>query len=393
MLQSIALLLLSGLFLGFICSKIRIPALLGMIVAGMIAGPYGLNLLDGSILDISAQIRQIALIIILTRAGLNLDINDIKKVGRPAILLSFVPATFEIIGTVIFAPMLFGITIYEALLLGSVIAAVSPAVVVPKMLELMEKRYGTKEGIPQMILAAASVDDIYVIILFSIFTSLVQTGNLNLISLFNIPLSIGSGILIGILAGVLLKKLFQIGKIKDMNQFLVTLSVSFLLVYLETILKDYLAMSGYLAIMSMGIVINQTMQEDSKLLAKKYTSLWAGAQIFLFTLVGASVNLDYALKAGPYAVLLIVLCLCVRMCGVLISLLKTRFNRKERAFCMLAYTPKATVQAAIGGIALSLGLACGELVLSIAVVSILITAPFGAFAMDLTYQKFLKKEV
>lgn len=393
MLQSIALLILSGLILGALCSKLRIPSLLGMIVAGMLVGPYCFNLLDESLLSISSQLRQIALIIILTRAGLNLDLDDLKKVGRPAVLLSFIPASFEIMAVVLLAPILLGISIPEAFLLGSVIAAVSPAVVVPKMLELMEKKYGTKEGIPQMILAAASVDDIYVIILFSIFTTLVQSGDLNLVSLFNVPISIFSGIFAGIAAGWLLQCLFKHRKIKDMQQFLITISVSFLLVYLETVVKNYFALSGYLAIMSMGIVINRTLPEQSRSLAEVYSGVWSIAQIFLFTLVGAGVNIGYAARAGITAVLLIVFSLSIRMIGVFFSLLKTSFTKKERVFTMLAYTPKATVQAAIGPIALSLGLACGDLVLSVAVVSILITAPFGAFAIDMTYRKLLNKEV
>ena len=392
MLTSFALILLLGLFLGFIFSKMKLPSLLGMILLGIAIGPHGLNLIDESIMNIAGNLRQIALVIILTRAGLTLNIHDLKKVGRPAILLCFIPASIEIIGTILLAPLLLHVSVLEAALMGSVIAAVSPAVVVPRMIKLIEEGFGTKQSVPQMILAGASVDDVYVIVLFYTFLSLVSTGEMSFISFVQIPVSILLGIMGGILSGSLLIYFFNKNEIRDTVKVLILLSVSFLLLQVETSLKAYIPFSGLLAIMSQGILIKMKDETLAKQLSQKYNQLWIGAEVLLFVLVGAVVDLQYVKMAGIGAVILILGALCFRMLGAFISLLKTSLNTKERIFTMMAYTPKATVQAAIGAIPLSLGLSCGEVILTVAVLSILITAPFGAICIDNTYKKLLVKE-
>ena len=389
MVTSVAYVLLSGLIFGNLFQKLKMPRLLGMILAGMLIGPCILNLLDESLLNISSQIRQIALIIILTRAGLTLDLQDLKKVGRPAILMCFVPACFEIGGMVLIGPSLLGITTLEAAILGSVIAAVSPAVVVPKMIQLMETKLGTNKGIPQMILAGASVDDVFVIVLFTAFTNLAFGQSVGIMNFVSVPISIVTGVCIGFLIGVLVNKLLDILSLPSVQSFMIVLCTSFLLMQLQTWIETWIPFSGLLSIMAMGLAINKQNVHRAIELNHIYNKCWELAQIFLFVLVGASVNLVYAIKAGPIGILLIVLVMCVRMVGVCMCLLKTPLNKKERIFTMVAYCPKATVQAAIGGLPLAMGLACGEIVLTLSVVSILITAPFGAFMMDLLDEKCL----
>jgi len=389
MLMSIALILLFGLILGSLFSKIKLPSLLGMLIVGIILSPYALNLLDESILNISADLRQIALVIILTRAVLSLNLSDLKKVGRPAVLMCFIPACAELLGTILLAPILLKTTYLEAAIIGSVIAAVSPAVIVPRMIRLMEEGYGTNKNIPQLILAGASVDDVFVIVLFTAFTSLASTGNISAINFLQIPISIILGVLVGILLGIILIKFFQYFHIRDSVKLLIILSFSFLLIELQNRLEGIIPISGLLAIMSLGMIIKQKYDILAKRLSGKYNKLWIVAEIFLFVLVGATVDLQYALSSGISAILLVLGALLFRMFGVALSLIKTNLNRNERLFCMLAYMPKATVQAAIGSIPLSMGLACGQIVLTVAVLSILITAPLGAICVDNLYKKLL----
>ncbi len=391
MLWSLALVFLGGLLAGEVFRRLRLPPLLGMLLVGIAFGPYALGLLDDSLLAISADLRKIALIIILTRAGLSLDIGDLRKVGRSAVLLCFVPATFEIVGTVILAPRLLGVSVLEAAIIGSVIAAVSPAVVVPRMLRLMDEEYGAKQGIPQMILAGASVDDVYVIVLFSSFTSLAAGGTLSPLDFVRIPTSLVLGIAAGVLCGLALAWWFSHVHMRDSIKVVVFLALSFVLVTIEDHCTGIIGFSGLLAVMSMGIMLGQRIPVVSKRLSAKYDRLWVGAELLLFVLVGAMVNVAYAAYAGVAAILLILGAMVFRMAGVLASVLGTKLNGKERAFCMLAYTPKATVQAAIGGVPLAMGLACGETVLTVAVLAILITAPFGAIAIDCTYKKWLQR--
>ena len=391
MLTSIAMILLLGLLIGWIFSKLKLPSLLGMIIVGIILSPHTLNLIDESILGISGELRQIALVIILTRAGLSLDVSDLKKVGKPAILMCFVPACVEILGTVLLAPMLLGVTRLEAAIIGSVIAAVSPAVVVPRMIRLIEEGYGKNKSIPQLILAGSSVDDVFVIVVFTAFATLASTGEMSVTSFIQIPISIVLGIIFGGCIGILLVLFFKKYHMRDSVKIMIILSVSFLILEAENRLQGYIPVSGLLAIMSMGILIKQKYDVLALRLSVKYNKLWLGAEVFLFVLVGATVNLHYALYAGVPAVLLIIAALLFRMVGVAISLMKTDLSMQERLFCMVAYTPKATVQAAIGAIPLSMGLECGNVVLTVAVLSILITAPFGAICVDNLYKKLLEK--
>ena len=392
MLTSLSLVFLLGMLLSRAFQKIRLPGLLGMLLTGMILGPYALNMLDGSILGISADLRQIALIIILTRAGLSLDIQDLKKVGRPAVLMCFVPACFEIMGMILLAPRLLGISVLDAAIMGAVVGAVSPAVIVPKMLNLMEKGYGVKKSIPQLILAGASVDDVFVIVLFTAFTGLAQGGTFSPASILSIPVSIGTGIAAGGLAGILLALFFQKVHIRDSAKVVILLSISFLMIELENRLKGYVPFSGLLAVMSIGIALQKKRYEAAARLSVKYSKLWVAAEVLLFVLVGATVDISYAMKAGAAAVILIFSVLIFRMAGVFFCLLGTDINRKERLFCMIAYMPKATVQAAIGGVPLAMGLGCGKIVLTVAVLAILITAPLGAFGVEQTYKRLLKAD-
>ena len=391
MLLSIALILLVGMSASWICKKIKLPGLLGMLATGIVLGPYVLNLIDSSILNISSELRKIALIIILTRAGLGLDITGLKKIGRPAILMCFLPASFELLGIILIAPRVLGMSVLEAAIMGAVLAAVSPAVVVPRMVKLMDNGYGTAKGIPQLILAGASVDDVYVIVLFSTFTGMMQGKGASIINFVNIPVSIILGMGIGILAGYLLAMYFKKIHIRDTIKVLLILSISFILVATEDMLNTPIKFSALIAIMFVGVGLHKKRDVVAKRLSQKYEKLWIASEVFLFVLVGATVNINYLGNMGIKALIVIFGALIFRMAGVFVCLIKTELNKKERLFTMMAYTPKATVQAAIGGIPLALNFACGETVLTIAVLAIVITAPLGAFAMDLSYKKLLRR--
>lgn len=391
MLFSVALILLCGMVLGGICQKLKLPGLLGMLFTGMLLGPYVWNLLSPDILNVSADIRKIALIIILTRAGLGLDLSGLKKIGRPAVMMCFVPASFELLGMLLIAPKVLGLSVLESAVLGTVLAAVSPAVVVPRMVKLMEEGYGAKKGIPQLILAGASVDDVYVIVLFTTFTGMMQGDGISFIRFLNIPISIGLGVVIGLTIGILLAKIFERIHVRDTSKVLLILSISFLLVVAEDHLQTSITFAALIAIMFIGIGLQQHRKEVAKRLSAKYGKLWVGAEIFLFVLVGATVNVQYFKNIGIQAVFVIVFALIFRMAGVWVCLLKTGWNHKEKAFTMMAYTPKATVQAAIGGIPLALGLSCGDIVLTVAVLAIVLTAPLGAFAIDISYKRLLER--
>ncbi len=389
MLTSLAMIFLCGMLLGGIFKRVGLPSLLGMLITGIVLGPYMLNVLDAGILSISADLRQLALIIILTRAGLSLDINDLKKVGRPAILMCFVPACFEITGMVLLAPRLLNISIIEAVIMGAVIAAVSPAVIVPKMLHLMENDYGTNKSIPQMIMAGASVDDVFVIVIFAAAVGLAQGESVSAASILQIPFSIITGIIIGIALGLILNICFKKLHIRDSSKVIILLGLSFLLVAVEQL--KIVPFSGLLAVMSTGVAIQKKNTIVAKRLSEKYSKLWVAAEIILFVLVGATVDLKYALASGITAVIVIFGALVFRMLGVFVCMIKTPLSIREKVFCMIAYMPKATVQAAIGSLPLSMGLACGNIVLTVAVLAILITAPLGALGVDLTYPRLLHR--
>lgn len=391
MLLSIALILLVGMSASWICKKIKLPGLLGMLATGIVLGPYVLNLIDSSILNISSELRKIALIIILTRAGLGLDVTGLKKIGRPAILMCFLPASFELLGIILIAPRVLGMSVLEAAIMGAVLAAVSPAVVVPRMVKLMDNGYGTAKGIPQLILAGASVDDVYVIVLFSTFIGMMQGKGASIINFVNIPVSIILGMGIGILAGYLLAMYFEKIHIRDTVKVLLILSISFILVATEDMLNTPIKFSALIAIMFVGVGLHKKRDVVAKRLSQKYEKLWIASEVFLFVLVGATVNINYLGNMGIKALIVIFGALIFRMAGVFVCLIKTELNKKERLFTMMAYTPKATVQSAIGGIPLALNFACGETVLTIAVLAIVITAPLGAFAMDLSYKKLLRR--
>lgn len=393
MLTSIAIIFILGLTMSALFQKLKLPGLIGMILTGIIISPYALNLIDASILDIAPQLRQIALVIILTRAGLSLDIESLKKVGKPAILMCFVPACFEIVGTVLLAPRLLGVTYLEAAVIGSVIAAVSPAVIVPRMIKLIEEGYGKKHGIPELILAGASVDDVFVIVVFTAFTSLAASGEFSPMSFVQIPVSIVTGVILGAIVGIGLIFLFQKLHMRDTIKILLVLSVSFLLLEVQERLNGIIAVSGLLAIMSLGVLIKQRNSQLAARLQAKYNKLWLGAEIVLFVLVGATVDLQYVQQAGKFAVLLVCGALIFRMAGVYCCVKTGKFTPEERVFCMIAYTPKATVQAGIGAVPLAMGLPCGKIVLTVAVLSILITAPLGAIGIDQLYAKLLDKQV
>ena len=397
MLTSLAVIFLVGLSLAAICQRIRLPRIIGMLVTGILLGPYVLDLLDGSILGISPDLRKMALVIILIKAGLSLNIKDLKKVGRPALMLAFVPASFEMLAYTVFAPFLFDITRIEAAVMGAVLSAVSPAVVVPRMVMLMEEKYGTDKSIPQMILAGASLDDVFVIVLFSTFTAMAQGGSADVMSFVNIPVSILLGILLGAVAGMILAWFFETSYshehlVRNSMKVIIVLGTAFLLLAIEEWVEPVVSVSGLLAIMSMACVLAmRCVPEVSGRLSEKYGKLWIAAEVILFVLVGAAVDIRYTLQAGFAAVVMIAIALVVRSVGVCICTAGTRLNRQERIFCVLAYLPKATVQAAIGSVPLALGLPCGNLVLSVAVLAILITAPLGALGMDASYRKLLVK--
>ncbi len=392
MLLSVSLILIVGMSMGWMCKKIKLPSLMGMLFTGIILGPYVFNLLDESILGISSELRKMALIIILTRAGLGLDLSGLKKIGRPAVLMCFVPASLELLGMILLAPRFMGLSVLEAAIMGAVLAAVSPAVVVPRMVKLMEEGYGVNEGIPQLILAGASVDDVYVIVLFSTFVGMMQGESVSIISFVNIPVSIFLGIAFGLFLGIIMAYFFEKDHMRDTSKVLILLSISFLLVVIEDNLKTPITFSALIAIMFIGIGLQKKREAVVKRLSAKYAKLWVGAEVFLFVLVGATVNVEYLGKVGLKALFVILGALVFRMFGVFVCLLGTSLKSRERLFSMMAYTPKATVQAAIGGIPLLLGFACGDTVLTVAVLAIVLTAPLGAFAIDLSYKKLLKKD-
>lgn len=391
MLLSIALIMLVGMAAAVLSKKVGLPGLVGMILTGAILGPCVLNLIDDSILNISSELRKIALIIILTRAGLTLDLDDLKRAGRPALLMCFLPASFEILGMILVAPHLLHISILEAAILGAVIAAVSPAVVVPKMIQLMEEGYGMNKQIPQIILAGASVDDVFVIVLFTSFTGLAQGDQISVMKFVNIPISIIAGILIGAVIGIALGIFFTKVHMRDTIKVIIILSLAFILVSLEEMITIPVTFAALISVMFMGIFLKRKKADTSARLSAKFNKLWVMAEIILFVLVGASVDITFISKAGLKTVILIFAVLVFRMAGVFICMLGTKLNGRERLFCMLAYTPKATVQAAIGGVPLAMGLACGNIVLTVAVIAIVITAPLGAFMIEHTYKKLLSK--
>ena len=398
MLTSLSLIFLVGLAMGAICQKLKLPRIIGMLATGIVLGPYVLDMLDPSILSISSDLRKMALIIILLKAGLSLNLEDLKKVGRPAIMMSFVPASFEIVGYLLFAPAILGITRVEAAVMGSVLAAVSPAVVVPRMVQLMETKYGTEKAIPQMIMAGASCDDIFVIVLFTTFLSMAQGGSADIKAFANIPVSIILGIILGAIVGYLLYLFFETAYakkhyVRNSMKVIIVLGFSFLLIAIEGWLEGKIAVSGLLAVVSMACVLKMKCTAFvSKRLSEKFGKLWLAAEVILFVLVGAAVDIRYTLEAGLAAVAMIFVALIFRSFGVLLCTVKTNLSAKERAFGLIAYLPKATVQAAIGSVPFAAGLPCGKIVLSVAVMAIIITAPLGAFGMDLTYKKFLTRE-
>lgn len=389
MLLSIALIIIVGFALGGLFKKLHIPSLLGMLIAGILLGPHVFNLISPSILNISDDLREIALIVILVRAGLTLDINDLKKVGRPAILMCFVPATFEIVGAVILGPLLLGISIVDAAIIGAMLAAVSPAVIVPKMIDLIEKRYGRRKSVPQLIMAGASADDIYAIVLFTAFIGVAKGGEFEPVKLFVIPLSIVLGIAFGILGGLLLVVIFKRIHMRDTVKVLLILGAAILLVGIEPMVVDYVPFSGLLAAMALGATVLKAREKVAHRITGKFSKIWVAAELILFVLLGAAVDIRFLLKAGAAAVLLILGAFLVRTIGTWVSLIRSGLNKNEKLFCVIAYLPKATVQAAVGAIPLSLGLASGNIILSIAVLSILITAPIGAIGIDKTYRKLL----
>lgn len=398
MLTSLSFIFLVGLAMGAICQKLKLPRIIGMLATGIVLGPYVLDLLDPSILSISSDLRKMALIIILLKAGLSLNLEDLKKVGRPAIMMAFVPATFELIGYLVFAPLILGITRVEAAVMGSVLAAVSPAVVVPRMVQLMENKYGTEKAIPQMIMAGASCDDIFVIVLFTTFLSMAQGGSADIKAFVNIPISIILGIILGAIVGYLLYLFFETAYakkhyVRNSMKVIIVLGFSFLLIAIEGWLEGKIAVSGLLAVVSMACVLKMKCTSFvSKRLSEKFGKLWFAAEVILFVLVGAAVDIRYTLDAGLAAVAMIFAALIFRSFGVWLCTVKTSLTLKERAFCVIAYLPKATVQAAIGSVPFAAGLPCGKIVLSVAVMAIIITAPLGAFGMDFKYKKFLHKE-
>ncbi len=393
MLSSVACIILTGLLLGYICKKIKFPSLFGMIIGGIIIGPYALGLIDDSILNISADIRKTALIIILIRAGLKLKLSDLKKAGRSAILMCFLPACFEVLGMILLAPPLLGISLLDAAITGAVVGAVSPAVVVPRMIKLIDEGYGTEKGIPQMILAGASLDDVFVIVLFTTFTGLAQGESVSVFSFINIPISIITGAAAGFLVGTLLSFLFGKFKSDDTIKAVIILALCILLCVLEDNFSYIVPFAALIGVMATGISIKRKNSDIAISLSKKFDGMWALAEIFLFVLVGASVRIESVKDAGPNVVILLLAVLVFRMLGVFICVLGTKLTMKEKLFCMIAYTPKATVQAAIGGLPLAMGLPCGDTVLTVSVIAILLTAPLGAFGIDFTYKKFLNNAI
>ncbi len=392
MLTSLALIFLCGIFLRYIFQKIKLPGFIGVLIAGIVLGPYVLNLIDGQILAISSDLKKLALIVILTRAGLALDLEDLKKVGRPAILLSFIPSALELAAVMIFAPLFFGVPLIEAAIMGCVLAAVSPAVIIPRMIELIKEGRGKEKSIPQLIMAAASVDNIFVIVLFTVFMGAYSVGNFSLASLIKVPISIALGIALGIISGIILSKFFKKFHMKDTVKVIILLCVSFLFVALEEWVKAYVPVSGLLAIMTTGITMLKTYPVLAHRLQSKFSKIWVAAELMLFVLVGASVDLSYASGVGPAVFAMLGIALFIRLIGVALALIGTRLTKNEKLFCIISYIPKATVQAAIGALPLAAGVPSGNLILTMAVLAIFVTAPLGALGIDLSYKKLLAKE-
>lgn len=398
MLTSLSLVFLLGLAMGAICQQLKLPKIIGMLITGMVLGPFVFDFLDPALLSISADLKKMAFIIILLRAGLSLDLADLKKVGRPAVLLSFIPATFEIIGYILLAPVMLGITRMDAAVMGAVLGAASPAVVMPQMVNFMENKYGTKKAIPQMIMAGISCDGIFVIVLFTTFLGMAQGGSAGITDFFNVPISIILGAVLGALVGYLLCLFFETAYahkyyVRNSMKVIIVLGFSFFLIAIETWLEGTVAVSGLLAVVSMACVLKmKSTVFVSKRLSEKFGKLWLAAEVMLFVLVGAAVDIRYTLEAGIMAVLMILAALLFRSCGVLLCMTKTMLTWQERLFCVIAYLPKATVQAAVGSVPLAAGLECGNIVLSVAVMAIVVTAPLGAWGMDSTYKKLLDRD-
>ena len=398
MLTSLSLVFLLGLAMGAICQRLKLPKIIGMLMTGMVLGPFVFDVLDPALLSISADLKKMAFIIILLRAGLSLDLADLKKVGRPAVLLSFIPATFEIIGYILLAPVMLGITRMDAAVMGAVLGAASPAVVMPQMVHFMENKYGTKKAIPQMIMAGISCDGIFVIVLFTTFLGMAQGGSADITDFFNVPISIILGAVLGALVGYLLCLFFETAYahkyyVRNSMKVIIVLGFSFFLIAIETWLEGIVAVSGLLAVVSMACVLKmKSTVFVSKRLSEKFGKLWLAAEVMLFVLVGAAVDIRYTLEAGIMAVLMILTALLFRSCGVLLCMTKTMLTWQERLFCVIAYLPKATVQAAVGSVPLAAGLECGNIVLSVAVMAIVVTAPLGAWGMDSTYKKLLDRD-
>ncbi len=391
MLTSIGIIIISAILLGKVCDLLRLPRLVGMLIIGVVFGPYVLDIISGELLGVSQELRNIALVIILTRAGLSLSVGELKRVGRPAILMSFLPASFEIIGYVIFAHLILDISIVDSLLIGSIMAAVSPAVVVPRMIAIKEEGYGEKNGVPSIIMGASSVDDVYVIVLFSAFLTLSASGEFSASVLFTVPISILVGIAIGVACGMLFAIAFEKIHMRDSVKVLILLALSFILLGIEDAVQNFLPFSALIAIVAIGVMISTKQEKRAKRLSAKFGKLWIFAEIMLFVLVGAIVDISYATQNAFFVIAVIAIAMCFRMLGAFLAVLKTPLSTKERVFCMLAFTPKATVQAAIGGVALSAGLAIGNMALSFAVIGILLSAPLGAVAIDFSYKKLLQK--
>ena len=391
MATSLAIIIVLGLLSNKLFEKMKLPGLLGMIIVGALIGPFGFNLLSDEILKSSEDFRKIALIVILLRAGLGIKRQDLKSIGKPAIKLSFIPGVLEGFTIIFISMKLFNFTFIQGGILGFIIAAVSPAVIVPAMLSLMDKGIGEEKNIPTLILAAASIDDVFAITIFSTFMGIYGGSKINIgIKLFTIPLSIILGIVIGSLIGLLLVGVFKRYHIRDTKKMLYILASAILLTTFETLIKSKIEIAGLLGVMAIGFIILEKMPRVGKDMSLKFNKLWVFAEILLFVLVGAGVNIALALDAGIKGILLIIIGLMARSIGVSLSLIGSDLNTKEKLFCILAYIPKATVQAAIGGIPLAMGVESGDLILSLAVLSIIITAPIGAIAIKVSGPRLLE---
>lgn len=398
MFLSLALLLWVGLILAALFDRVHLPRLLGLLLTGIVLGPQVLGLLDKGVLDLSSFLRQMALLIILIKAGLTMDVDDLKAVGRPAVLLSFLPASCEMMGYFIFAPILLNISHTEAALMGGVLAAVSPAVVVPRMVDMIENNIRTEKKIPQMIMAGASCDDIYVLVMFSAFLHLARGEHMTWFTFLDIPISVLTALLFGIITGLILVCIFEWRYLRERYirnsiKVILIMSSAFLLMGIDPIIQKKVAYSSVLAVLVMALVLNKKApQKVSRRLSEKFGKIWLVAEVFLFVLVGATVDIRYWHHAGWKALILVLVALIFRAVGVLTALARTDIGWADRFFCVVAYLPKATVQAAIGSVPLAMGLPCGALILSVAVIGIVVTAPLGAIGIDRLNQKYIKTE-